>query len=149
MAKICEQPLSSVGLSLRLLSTNDMLDFEIEAANTQFAADSDSMSAFASLFDGDQWMIYRNVATGVLHWDFSVLGRFISFPAMDPTLPATNSILVNLTEVQRLGQEWHSQTMVDVAENLQTNTTNANAGSLKGNRMFYNNDYMVTSKYFI
>lgn len=47
-----------------------MLALEIEAAGTQFEAGSASKEAFASLIDGDQWMIYRNVRTGVLHWDF-------------------------------------------------------------------------------
>jgi hypothetical protein len=44
--------------------------FEIEAAGTRFAADAESRSALALLFDGDEWMIYRNTITGVLHWDF-------------------------------------------------------------------------------
>lgn len=52
------------------VSTNDVLALEIEAAGTQFEAGSASMEAFASLIDGDQWMIYRNTKTGVLHWDF-------------------------------------------------------------------------------
>jgi hypothetical protein len=26
-----------------------------------------------TLVDGDQWMIYRNVLTNVLHWDFVLL----------------------------------------------------------------------------
>ena len=51
-------------------STNDVVDLEIEAAQTQFAANTDSQLAFAVLFDGDQWMIFRNSLTGVLHWDF-------------------------------------------------------------------------------
>ena len=51
-------------------STNDVLALEIEAAGTEFEAGTTSKDAFASLIDGDQWMIYRNVETGVLHWDF-------------------------------------------------------------------------------
>ena len=51
-------------------SSNDVLALEIEAAGTQFEAGTSSKDAFASLIDGDQWMIYRNVETGVLHWDF-------------------------------------------------------------------------------
>ncbi len=56
---------------LRILtSSNDVLELEIVAAGTQYAADATSQRAFESLFDGDQWMIYRNVETDVLHWDF-------------------------------------------------------------------------------
>lgn len=82
-------------------STNDLLDLELEAGGTQFAANQSSQIAFATLFDGDAWMIYQNVVTKVLHWDFvrptclfcpafllistmqSALGRFISFPVID------------------------------------------------------------------
>jgi hypothetical protein len=55
---------------LILYSAEDVLDLEIEAGGTQFAANDKSKQAFATLIDGDQWMIYRNVISGVLHWDF-------------------------------------------------------------------------------
>jgi hypothetical protein len=64
-------------------STNDLLDLEIEAARTQFEADSTAKAAFATLFDGDRWMIYYNTVNQTLHWDFSAEGRFISFPVAD------------------------------------------------------------------
>lgn len=47
-----------------------MFDFEIEAGGTQFQAGTDSRIALETLVDGDQWMIYRNIFTNVLHWDF-------------------------------------------------------------------------------
>lgn len=61
-----------------LRSTNDIVAFEIEAAETRFAANSESRSALALLFEGDHWMIFRNTITGVLHWDF-VSTSLISF----------------------------------------------------------------------
>ncbi|KAH8120362.1 polysaccharide lyase family 8 protein [Phellopilus nigrolimitatus] len=121
--------------------TNDVLALEIEASGTQFEADLASKEAFMSLISGDEWMIYRNVETDVLHWDFSVLGRFISFPVADNQ--ATASIKINITELQVLGEEWDSDTLTDAYNSLSKNTTNANAGSLNGNRIFYDNDYMV------
>jgi len=51
-------------------SVNDILDLEVAAAGTQFAAGADSRTAFATLFSGNKWMIYWNTLTGVLHWDF-------------------------------------------------------------------------------
>lgn len=51
-------------------SSNDVLELEIDAGNSQFAANDSSKAAFETLIDGDQWMIYRNVLTGTLHWDF-------------------------------------------------------------------------------
>ncbi|KAF8807439.1 polysaccharide lyase family 8 protein [Phlegmacium glaucopus] len=120
---------------------NDVLDLEVEGGGTMFAAGSDSQNAFATLFEGNRWMIFRNTLTGVLHWDFSVLGRFISFPVIDAQ--ATESIKINLTEVLDLGQQWSSDALIDFANDLSENTTHANSGNLIGNRMFYANDYMV------
>lgn len=54
-----------------------MLFLEIVAGNTQFAAGDVSKSAFANLIGGDVWMIYRNIQTGILHWDF------VSSPQME------------------------------------------------------------------
>ncbi|KAG6911939.1 hypothetical protein DXG01_000187 [Tephrocybe rancida] len=119
---------------------NDILAFEIEAGGTQFAANPTSQAAFETLFDGDRWMIYQNSETGTLHWDFSALGRFISFPVIDDQ--ATGSIKINLTQVLELGEQWSSDPLINFAESLSGSVTNANAGSLKGNRMFFTNDYM-------
>ncbi|KAL0071852.1 hypothetical protein AAF712_000774 [Marasmius tenuissimus] len=120
--------------------TNDVLDLEIAAAGTQFAANETSKGTMETLFDGDLWMIYRNTKTGTLHWDFSALGRFISFPVID--LQATASININLTKVNQLGQEWQSDTLMRFAQ-LSQGSSSSNAGQLVGNRMFYANDYMV------
>ena len=49
---------------------NDVFDFEIEAAGTQFQATDASRTAFETLWDGNVWMIFRNTVTNVLHWDF-------------------------------------------------------------------------------
>lgn len=121
--------------------TNDDLDLEVEAGGTRFEAGAASKDALATLLDGDTWMLYQNVLTGVLHWDFSVLGRFISFPVIDAQ--ATGSIKINITEIHQLGVEWDSDALMKIADSLQKNTTDANMGSLKGNRNFYDNDYMV------
>jgi hypothetical protein len=87
-------------------------------------------------------MILRQLNTGVLHWDYSVLGRFITFPELDYD-EAPASIHVNLTKIRDLGQKWQSSALVDMAESLSQNSANVNAGNLIGNRMFYANDYMV------
>lgn len=51
---------------------------------------------------------------------------------------------MNLTQIQVLGQIWNSPTISQIFDNLALNTTDANAGALEGNRMFYANDYMVS-----
>ncbi|KAG6813263.1 hypothetical protein H0H92_012677 [Tricholoma furcatifolium] len=122
-------------------SANDVLDLEIAAGGTEYQADSDSQAAFETLLDGDQWMIFRNVITNVLHWDFSVLGRIISLPVSSDQ--AIENLKINITQIQVLGELWNSSTLSGVYDDLQLSTTDANAGALVGNRMFYANDYMV------
>ena len=65
----------------------------------------------------------------------------ISFPVADNQ--PTASISTNLTQVQQLGNSWNSATLKAFASSLSAPPSNANAGSLTGNRMFYANDYMV------
>jgi hypothetical protein len=77
---------------------------------------------FATLFDGDKWMIYYNTLTGVLHWDFvslmflfalalflkisqSSLPRFITFAVSDNQYVCRGSIhLLELTRNRLLDQ---------------------------------------------
>jgi hypothetical protein len=56
---------------------------------------------------------------------------------------ATASILTNLSAVGELGRAWQSQPLIDYEASLSKHVTNANAGNLLGNYMFYANDYMV------
>ncbi|KAH9918354.1 polysaccharide lyase family 8 protein [Epithele typhae] len=121
--------------------SNDVIALEITAGGTEFAAGDDSKSAFETLMDGNLWMIYKNIKTGILHWDFSVTGRMITFAVSDEQ--ATSSILINTTLLAELGQLWGSDTISSAASQLTSDTDNANVGSVKGNRMFYDNDYMV------
>ncbi|KAF5386914.1 hypothetical protein D9615_002000 [Tricholomella constricta] len=120
--------------------SNAILGAEIEAAGSEFAANAASQAAFGTLFEGNSWMIIRNTITGVLHWDFSVLGRFISFPVADAQ--ATGNIKTDLSVVGELGNLWNSIKLTDFANSLSA-PSNVNAGGLVGNRMFYTNDYMV------
>ena len=59
------------------------------------------------------------------------------------TSRATGSIKINITQLDVLGEEWSSDTLMNAYETLDTNTTTANVGSVTGNRVFYDNDYMV------
>ncbi|RPD82583.1 polysaccharide lyase family 8 protein [Lentinus tigrinus ALCF2SS1-7] len=120
---------------------NSLFAFEIEAGATQFQAGDDARTALETLVDADQWMIYRNIFTNVLHWDFSVLGRLMTDPVIDDHSDA--DIKTNLTQIQVLGQLWDSDTLLDVFDNLSLNTTTSNSGNLVGNRVFYANDYAV------
>ncbi|KAJ8508557.1 hypothetical protein ONZ45_g9168 [Pleurotus djamor] len=123
----------------------DVLDLEVAAADTQFAANDTSKAVFTSLFDADSWMVARNVITGVNHWDLSVVGRAISLPVLDKhyTPRATAQLNINLTQVQELGNLWNSDVLTRFAQSLSGVASSANVAKLTGNRMFYANDYMV------
>lgn len=76
------------------LEMANILNIEIEASGTQFSANTASQTAFATLFDGNRWMIYKNAVTGILHWDFVGIYLFI--------LPSTNHTLVCTREIHQL-----------------------------------------------
>ncbi|KAG9018583.1 hypothetical protein FRB90_011305 [Tulasnella sp. 427] len=117
---------------------------ELSAAGTQWAASGSTRSAFSKLIDASAWMIYKNTKTGVQHWDFSVLGRFITFAVSDlQFVQATAGLNIDFTQVQTLGKQWGDAAMTKVSTALLKSGGTSNAGGLVGNRMFYSNDYMV------
>lgn len=67
----CQHRVSRYYTSLRVHhSSNDVLQYEIEAGGTQFEGPTASRSAFETLWQANPWMIFRNTGTNVLHWDF-------------------------------------------------------------------------------
>ncbi|KXN90692.1 Chondroitinase-AC [Leucoagaricus sp. SymC.cos] len=122
--------------------SNDVLDLEIQAAQTRFAAGEEPRSNLATLYDGNRWMIYYNTLTGVAHWDYSALGRFISFSALD-SLGPVKGLNTNLTKVRQLGELWNNSILTEFAQSLSGGSNSANIGQVLGNRMFWDFDYMV------
>ena len=57
---------------------------------------------------------------------------------------ATGSININITEIKELGEEWDSDTLTSVYSKLASESTSANVGDIRGNRMFFANDYMAS-----
>ncbi|KAF7970614.1 hypothetical protein HWV62_23645 [Athelia sp. TMB] len=134
---------------------NDELDLETEAIGTQFGAGESSQQALETLLGGNLWMMYRNIITGVLHWDFvstaledGNLGVFELiiqcrvFSVVSYLFRATGSINFNINELQQLAEQWQSDLLLEFVNTLKTNSSSANSGDLVGNRMFYDNDYM-------
>lgn len=70
-------------LSDVLHSANDVLNLEIAAGDTQFQANNASMDAFSVFMLADWWMSFYNTVTGVAHYDYSVIGRYIAMPVAD------------------------------------------------------------------
>ncbi|KAG8921081.1 hypothetical protein FRC01_000423 [Tulasnella sp. 417] len=122
-------------------SANLVLLLELSSAGTQWEANQDSREAFGLHIEGSSWMMYSSTRTHIVHWDFSTVGRMITFPVVDQQ--ATASIKMNLTQVEQLGDQWKDSKMKDVATRLKKPGKTANAGNTLGNRMFWVNDYMV------
>ena len=59
------------------------------------------------------------------------------------TSRATGSIKINISQIEELGTLWDSDTLQSVYQSLVSSSEDANAGQIQGNRMFYDNDYMV------
>ncbi|KAJ7190753.1 polysaccharide lyase family 8 protein [Mycena pura] len=120
---------------------NDVFNLEICSGGTQFEATPASMAAFTDLLVADQWMIFLNTVTNILHWDYTVIGRNLAQPVSDKQQAA--SLELNLTQFDVLSQLWESDTITNVFNALNSPGTSVNPGSLVGNRMFYTNDYMI------
>lgn len=66
---------------------NQVLNVELVAAGTQFAAGSVSRSAMNTLFEANRWMVFRNTVNGRLHWDF------VSLPNLSRTITKEKNLV--------------------------------------------------------
>ncbi|KAG8691914.1 hypothetical protein FRC11_005707 [Ceratobasidium sp. 423] len=121
--------------------SNALLELELQAADTAFQANASVRDAFSSHIGGAQWMTFEDTKNKTLHWDYTVIGRMVAFAIADDQ--ASANIKINLTSVQALGDAWNSTQLQKFATDLSKPAKTANAGSLTGNRMFWNSDYMV------
>ncbi|KAG8736368.1 hypothetical protein FRC10_009393 [Ceratobasidium sp. 414] len=121
---------------------NSIMELEITAMGTQYQANKTVQDSFGRFIGGSQWSTFVNTVTEVPHWDMSVIGRMITWPAVD--LQATENLKMNLTQVMILGQSWSQPDLIEFAKDLSnTNSKTTNPGDLSGNRMFWNSDYMA------
>ena len=79
----------------------------------------------------------------------SVSSLFRAFTLLTFHPSASSGIKTNLTNVRNLGNSWNSSTLQNVYANLTMNTTSANSGNLTGNRIYYSNDYAVSSPFVL
>ncbi|CAE7168177.1 unnamed protein product [Rhizoctonia solani] len=118
------------------------MKLEIQALGTRFQAEKAVQDSFGRYFDGARWMTYTNVMTKVVHWDLTVIGRFISYPVADGR--ASANLRMDLSHVLKLGNAWSQQDLIEFGSMLTGSGDNsANSGGLLGTRMFWNSDYLV------
>lgn len=118
---------------------NGFVQLEGEAIGTSYAANDSVREAFAALVAGDEWMIYKDQATGQLHWDFNVIGRFVAFPT--PDLQASADINFNATLLGAATADFGGS--LAIAETVARLKSNFTSAALTGNKAFYASDYMV------
>ncbi|CAE6505916.1 unnamed protein product [Rhizoctonia solani] len=122
--------------------SNSLIELELQALGTQFQASKDVQDVFGTHLDGSRWMTFTNVLRKAVHWDFSVIGRFISYPIADNR--ASASLQMSLDEVRELGNAWNQKDLIEFGSSLTgASDDTANTGKLMGNRMFWNSDYMI------
>ncbi|GAB1527683.1 hypothetical protein RhiTH_010871 [Rhizoctonia solani] len=123
---------------------NSFLALELMARGTQFQANGTVQDVFGYHLDGSRWMTFTNTLTRVVHWDFSVIGRYISYPVADSTR-ASAALQMNLDDVARLGRAWGQQDLIGFGTSLKeaANDTSVNSAKFTGNRVFWSSDYVV------
>ncbi|KAG2172701.1 hypothetical protein INT43_000048 [Umbelopsis isabellina] len=115
----------------------DFLNLQSFGMGTSYQATAAEQTAFTTVLNGSQWMIYSN-STGQNLWDNSVTGRSISRPG------AATDIAINITQAIQATGNWSTAAEVaEISKAILKNTDDANDGPLNGNKMFYYGDYMV------
>ncbi|KAL5637688.1 hypothetical protein ACGC1H_002078 [Rhizoctonia solani] len=123
--------------------SNSLIELELQALGTQFQASKSVQDIFGFHLAGSRWSTYTNVLRKVVHWDFSVIGRYISYPIAD-TSRASAGLQMALDQVRELGNGWNQKDLIDFGNSLTgANDNTSNSGKLTGSRMFWNSDYMV------
>ncbi|KAJ4144516.1 hypothetical protein LMH87_003397 [Akanthomyces muscarius] len=117
---------------------NIFIQLEGEAVGTRFAADDATREAMSTYIRGDEWMIFTDQKTRQQHWDFNVIGRFVSYPTQD--LQASADINFNVTKLARAVADFGGPYNVNsTSKRLESNGTE----HLIGNKGFWASDYMV------
>lgn len=129
---------------------NDLLDVFIETKNTALAPSPEVQRDFETLIEGTEWMIIADTKLGALLWQYSVIGRMISFRYSDRQ--ASGGVKIEIASIAESTEGWENEeAFKQITGRLQQPASNANQGQLIGTRYFYNSDYMVhrTANYVV
>ncbi|KAG2205881.1 hypothetical protein INT46_006914 [Mucor plumbeus] len=122
---------------------NDLLSVFTETKETDLAPPTSAQTAFETLISGSEWMMIADTKLKSLLWQYSVIGRMISFRYSDDQ--ASGGVAIDINKVEESAEGWDTEDdVVAITDRLQAPSTNdANQGDLVGTRYFYNSDYMV------
>ena len=123
---------------------NSVVNVYSQTSGTSFTAPPESRSAFATLMNGTEWMIISNNNMSNILWEYSAIGRMVSFKAIDKQ--ASGGVALNFTRIAQSTADWTntSSLISSITQNLsKLNATTKGQGTLKGTRSFYSSDYLV------
>ncbi|CEJ01192.1 hypothetical protein RMCBS344292_15227 [Rhizopus microsporus] len=121
---------------------NDLLSVFIETKGTDVLPSIDVQNAFETLIEGTEWMIMADTDLHSLLWQYSVIGRMISFKYSDKQ--ASGGVAIDIPTISEGTEGWASEeTFHEIEDRLTQPASSANQGKLTGSRYFYNADYFV------
>ncbi|KAF8748415.1 Polysaccharide lyase family 8, N terminal alpha-helical domain [Rhizoctonia solani] len=135
-SSVCDPSAHVILLALKVgCSSNSFIQLSLLALGTQFQAKKEVQQSFGRWFEGARWMTYTNVMNNVVHWDLSVIGRFISYPVADGR--ASADLRMDLSQILKLGKAWSQRDLIEFGTRLTGSADNsANSGGLVGSRMY-------------
>lgn len=124
---------------------NDVLAVMIETKETRLAPSETVQEAFETLMSGTEWMIMADTKLNKLMWQYSPIGRMVSFMYKDKQ--ASGGVAFDINQVKEGSEGWTTEKdFEEIVQRLSdSHTEDANQGQLVGTRYFYNSDYMVNS----
>lgn len=122
---------------------NSLIAVFIETKGTSLIPPRKVQIAFEILLSGSEWMIMADSKLNKLLWQYSAVGRMISFKYSDEM--STGGVAIDLEKVKESAEGWDTEAALDAITNRlsSSHNKNANQGNLVGTRYFYNADYMV------
>ncbi|OBZ87324.1 Chondroitinase-AC [Choanephora cucurbitarum] len=122
---------------------NNLLHVFTLTKETELAPGVDVQDAFETLMSGTEWMILSDAKRKKLLWQYSVIGRMITFKHSDRQ--SSGGVSIDLKEISEGAEGWENEENIhDITNRLETvSADDANQGDLVGTRYFYNADYLV------
>lgn len=124
---------------------NQLVSTFMETKGTDLVPSDEVQEAFKTLLSGSEWMIIADAKLNKLLWQYSVIGRMISFKYSDKQ--ASGGVAIDFTKVEKSSKGWDTEaSFYAITDRLSApHVGDANQGDLVGTRYFYNADYMVNS----
>lgn len=124
---------------------NDLISVFVETKGTSLVPSRAVQTAFETLLSGSEWMIMADSKLNKLLWQYSVIGRMISFKYSDEM--ASGGVAIDIAKIEESSEGWDTEVVLDVITDRLSaaHDEDANQGDLIGTRYFYNADYLVSS----